>query len=124
MTLTSFTDIEDWKQARMLVTDIYRTCNTSVAKHDYGFRDQIQRAAISIMSNIAEGFDSNSPSSFVNFLNYSFRSASEVQSLLYVAFDIGYIDKHSFDSLMTQATSVKKLVGGFIRYLKTNKTKK
>jgi four helix bundle protein len=118
MVIRDFTEIEAWKQARILVSDVYRICNETKLSRDYGLRDQIQRAAVSIMSNIAEGFDSNSTSSFVNFLSYSFRSASEVQSLLFVALDVEYIDK-----LMEQTTSVKKMIGGFIRYLKSKPTK-
>ncbi|MDD4035555.1 MAG: four helix bundle protein [Candidatus Cloacimonadaceae bacterium] len=123
MVIRDFTEIEAWKQARILVSDVYRICNETKLSRDYGLRDQIQRAAVSIMSNIAEGFDSNSTSSFVNFLSYSFRSASEVQSLLFVALDVEYIDSDVFDKLMEQTTSVKKMIGGFIRYLKSKPTK-
>ncbi len=118
MKIESFTDIEAWKQARLLVTEVYRLCNDSKVKHDYGYRDQIQRAAISIMSNIAEGFDSDSDKQFIQFLYYSLRSASEVESLLYVAFDVKYIDQSTFLKLTSQIASIKKLLNGFIRYLK------
>ena len=77
MKIETFTDIEAWKKARLLVSEIYAICQSQSIKHDYGFRDQIQRASVSIMSNIAEGFDSGSPSTFILFLNYSYRSASE-----------------------------------------------
>ncbi len=119
MKIGNLTEIEAWKKARMLVADIYKLCGTQAVKHDYGFKDQIQRAAVSIMSNIAEGFDSGSASSFIQFLNYSYRSASEVESLIYVALDIKYIDKSAFDELMSQTAQTKKLIGGFIRYLKS-----
>jgi four helix bundle protein len=123
MKIETFTDIEAWKKARLLVSEIYTICRSQSIKYDYGYRDQIQRAAVSIMSNIAEGFDSGSPSSFILFLNYSYRSASEVQSLLYVALDVKYIDELTFNKLMSQASLTKKLIGGFIRYLKSTKTK-
>ncbi len=72
------------------------------------------------MSNIAEGFDSGSNKMFTNFLNYSYRSASEVESLLYVANDLKYINKEEFDNLTEQVSKIKKLTGGFIKYLKNN----
>ncbi len=118
MKIESFTDIEAWKQARLLVSDIYRICSDTCVKHDFGFRDQIQRAAVSIMSNIAEGFDSDSDKQFIQFLYYSLRSTSEVESLLYVALDVKYIDQATFKKLTSQAVSIKKLLSGFIRYLK------
>ena len=123
MTINSFTEIEAWKNARKLVANVYAMCNTQIVKRDYGFRDQIQRAAVSIMSNIAEGFDSGSENSFVQFLNYAYRSASEVESLLYVALDIKYIDETSFNDLMSQAALTKRMIGGFIRYLKSKSNK-
>lgn len=123
MKIENFTEIEAWKKARLLVSEIYTISKSQAVKYDYGYRDQIQRAAVSIMSNIAEGFDSGSPSSFILFLNYSYRSASEVQSLLYVALDVKYIDEPTFNRLMSQTSLTKKLIGGFIRYLKSTKTK-
>jgi len=106
-------------KAPILVADMYKICGTHDLKHDYGFKDQIQRAAVPIMSNIAEGFDSGSPSSFIQFLNYSCRSASELESLLYVTLNINYIDKTAFDNLMSQTALTKKMIGGFICYLKS-----
>lgn len=117
MRLDSFTDIEAWKKARTLVSQIYEICRTQEIKHDYGFKDQIQRAGVSIMANIAEGFDGGSTNSFKLFLTYAYRSASEVESLLYVALDIKYIDDATFQKLVTQTQETKKLIGGFIRYL-------
>ena len=87
---------------------------------DFGFRYQIQRASVSIMSNIAEGFDSGSSKSFIQFLTYSYRSASEVESLLFVAVDIHYIDINQHNELISQLNNIKKLIGGFIRYLKNS----
>ena len=123
MSLNSFTDIQAWKKARMLVKQVYEMCATQKIKHDYGFKDQIQRAAVSIMSNIAEGFDAGSNNSFIQFLNYAYRSASEVESLLYVAYDINYIDEPMFESLRSKTHETKLLIGGFIRYLKADKRK-
>ena len=118
MKIDSFTDIEAWKQARLFVVNVYNIFSQGNPQKDFGFRDQIQRASVSIMSNIAEGFDSGSKKSFIQFLTYSYRSASEVESLLFVALDINYIDVNQHNELMSQLNSIKKLIGGFIRYLK------
>ena len=120
MKIENFTDIEAWKQARIFVADVYHIFSEGNSQKDFGFRDQIQRAAVSIMSNIAEGFDSGSSKSFIQFLTYSYRSASEVASLLFVALDIHYIDVNQHNELMSQLNSIKKLIGGFIRYLKNS----
>ena len=87
MKIESFTDIEAWKQARIFVADVYHILSEGNSQKDFGFKDQIQRASVSIMSNLAEGFDSGSKKSFLQFLSYSYRSASEVESLLYVALE-------------------------------------
>ncbi|MFZ6033703.1 MAG: four helix bundle protein [Melioribacter sp.] len=119
MKIESFTDIESWKLARELVKDVYTVTKNNKFAKDYRLKDQIQRAVVSIMSNIAEGFDSNSNKTFINFMNYSYRSASEVESLLYVALDLEYITKTEFDELKEKVSTTKKLIGGFIKYLKS-----
>ena len=120
MKIDNFTDIEAWKQARLFVENIYHIFSEGNSQRDFGFRDQIQRASVSIMSNIAEGFDSGSKKSFIQFLSYSYRSASEVESLLFVALDIHYIDVKQHNELMSNLNSIKKLIGGFIRHLKNS----
>ncbi|HEX2867372.1 MAG TPA: four helix bundle protein [Ignavibacteriales bacterium] len=120
MKIEKFEDIESWKAARELTHKVYNLCNNGRFSRDYGLRDQIQRASVSIMANIAEGFDSKSNKSFLNFLNYSFRSASEVQSLLYVAMDQNYITMEEFDCIYRETIRIKSLLMGLSRYL--NKT--
>lgn len=121
MKIENFTDIEAWKQARLFVENIYHIFSEGNSQRDFGFKDQIQRASVSIMSNIAEGFDSGSKKSFIQFLSYSYRSASEVESLLYVALDIHYIDVKQHNELMLKLNSIKRLIGDFIHYLKNSK---
>jgi len=87
----------------------------------FWIRDQTQRAAVSIMANIAEGFDSRSDKAFINFLNYAYRSATEVQSLLYVASDQKYISDAEFDNIYSEIKKIHGLIGGLIKYLKTSK---
>lgn len=117
--ITRFEDIDAWKAARELTSQIYAvTCEGTFAK-DYGLKDQIQRAATSIMANVAEGFDGGSDREFIRFLGYARRSATEVQSHLYVALDQHYIDEREFLALYEKTGAVKSLISGFIRYLRT-----
>lgn len=119
MKIESFEDIESCKKARELTSKIYSLTTNGRFSKDYGLRDQIQRASVSIMANIAEGFDSGTKKNFIVFLNYAYRSASEVQSLLYVAVDCKYIAEQEFQTTLLQLQSIKSLIGGFIKYLKT-----
>ena len=121
MKIEKFEDIKSWQKARELVKLVYSLTREENFRSDFSLRDQIQRASVSVMSNIAEGFDSGTQKSFINFLNYSYRSTSEVQSLLYVAIDLNYVSKVSFDNLYNRSSEIKKLIGGFIQYLKTTK---
>jgi four helix bundle protein len=120
MTIKSFEDIEAWKKARELTKKIYRVTSLEKFSKDWELRDQIRRAVISVMSNIAEGFDSSSKIEFARFLNISRRSASEVQSQLYVALDLGYIEKKDFDSFYKDSEEIRKMLTGFVKYLKTS----
>ena len=121
MKIKKFEDIESWKRSRGFVNLVYKITIEYPFNKDFGLRDQIQRASVSIMSNIAEGFDSGSDKSFINFLNYSYRSASEVQSLLYVVLDQDLITKSKFESLYEKSKDIKNLIGGLIQYLKKKK---
>ncbi len=120
MIIEKFEDIEAWKEARLLVKEIYQQVRSI---KDYGFRDQIQRAAISVMSNIAEGFDRGSNKEFIQFLIIARGSVSEVKSLSYAALDIGYIDDETFNKISERCLKLTSLINGFIRYLK-NSTRK
>jgi len=114
-----FEDIEAWKSARELVRALYHTAaNRPALTRDFALWDQLKRAGISIMANIAEGFDARSRQEFLRFLGYAYRSATEVQSHLYVALDQEHMTRDEFEGLYAQAVAVKKLVSGFIRYLK------
>jgi len=119
MAIERFEDIEAWKVARELTQQIYSATAQGEFTHDYGLRDQIQRAAVSIMANISEGFDSQSNRAFVQFLGYALRSATEVQSHLYVALDQEYISQDVFDDLYQGAVKAKSIIHGFMRYLRS-----
>lgn len=114
-----FEEIEAWKEARKLTREVYRATRQGGFRRDFGLRDQVQRASISIMANIAEGFDAGSNREFLKFLGYALRSASEVQSHLYVALDQEYIGQQPFESLFEITVRVKNLISGFIRYLRS-----
>ena len=106
-----FEDIKAWQEARILTRQVYQLSDKGVLAKDYGLRDQIRRASVSSMANIAEGFDCQSKKEFARFLEISRRSTVEVQSLLYTALDVGYIDDKIFNSFYEQATKTKRLTG-------------
>ena len=118
MKIERFEEIDAWKEARTLTKMIYSMTGVGRFSRDFGLRDQVQRASVSVMSNIAEGFDAGSDKAFMNFLNYAYRSATEVQSLLYVALDAHYVTQTDFQQNFDQASKTKRLIGGLIRYLR------
>jgi four helix bundle protein len=91
-----FEDLDCWKEARDLVRQVYSLSAVQLMSKDYGLKDQMRRAAVSVMANIAEGFSTRSNQEFIRFLDFSTRSAVEVQSQLYVAHDLHYIDQKRF----------------------------
>lgn len=115
-----FEDIGAWKTARVLVQHIYEGTTRGAFARDFGLRDQIQRAAVSIMSNIAEGFERGSSREFRQFLYVAKASAAEVRSLLYVAHDLDYFDDATHDFLQDQVLKASAQIAGFIRYLSNN----
>ena len=116
--VSRFEDIHGWQEARKLAKMIYGLTNSNAFSKDFGLRDQIQRAAVSAMANIAEGFDCDSNVEFARFLGIARRSAVEVQSLLYAALDVGYISDAIFQEHYDQAQKTKALIGGFKHSLK------
>jgi four helix bundle protein len=118
MKIKKFEDIESWKKARKLTNEIYRTTATGKFIRDFGLKDQIRRAAVSILSNIAEGFERGGDKEFSQFLGIAKGSCGEVRAQLYVALDQGYLSQEIFESLAAQAIEVSQLLSGFIRYLK------
>jgi len=121
MKIERFEDIKAWQEGRILTNMVFRITSVHNLVKSYRLRDQIEGASISVMGNIAEGFDSQSDLEFIRFLRYSRRSASEVQSHLYVALDQEYITKEQFNEIYEKAVAVKNLISGFIRYLKGDK---
>ena len=107
-----FEDIIAWQKARELTRRIYEiTCNGTFAR-DFGLIDQIRRSAVSIMANIAEGFERGRRGEFHQYLSIAKASCAELRSHLYVAFDVGHLDKKTFEELMPLAEEVGRITGG------------
>jgi len=124
MKIKRFEDLECWKEARNLVKMVYKITKIEPFSRDYRLRDQITGAGISIMNNIAEGFDSQSNNEFVRFLRISRRSISEVENCLYVAIDQDYIANNEFEKIYQQSEKTRKIVDGFLRYLLSQRAKR
>ena len=119
-TVEKFEALEVWQKARALANEIYRISSAGRFSKDFVLRDQIRRAAISISSNIAEGFERGGNQEFLQFLSIAKGSAGEVRSHLQLALDQGYFDKAMFDRLRDSAVDVSGKLGGLISYLKTS----
>ena len=117
-TFKRFEDILAWQKARKVTTAIYKATSESRFSKDFGLRDQIQRASVSIMANIAEGFGRHSDKEFANFLSMSHASVSEVQSHLYVALDLNYISESSFDGLYNLLDEISRMTLMLARHLR------
>ncbi|MCX8103783.1 MAG: four helix bundle protein [Candidatus Bipolaricaulota bacterium] len=112
-----FEDIQAWQKARELVQAIYAATKQAPFSKDFGLRDQIRRAGVSIMLNIAEGFARRTDREFAQFLVQAHGSAAEIQAALYVALDQGYITQEQFRNLYEQAGAISKMLLTFTQYL-------
>lgn len=113
-----FEDIQAWQKAYDVTLRIYRLTEKEQFSKDFGLRDQIRRASVSVMANIAEGHGRRSNSEFANFLNLARGSAHEVQSHLHVAVGLGYLEKSEFDDLYQLISEVSKMTLSLARYLR------
>lgn len=117
-TIERFEDIEAWKKARTLVGHIYKVTNDGKFTKDFELRNQIRRASISIMLNIAEGFARRTDKEFAQFLFVAHGSIAEIQSALYVAMDQNYVSREQFRVLYDQCNEISKMISGLIKYLR------
>ena len=116
-----FEDIEAWKRARVLTRRLYQKTNTGEFARDFGLRDQIRRAGVSIMSNIAEGFERGAgDKEFARFLSIAKGSAGEVRAQLYAALDVCYLTQTEFDELTQLAIEISRLLSAFMQYLSSS----
>jgi four helix bundle protein len=107
-----FEDFIAWQKARKLTARIYKATREEEFARDFGLKDQIRRAAVSAMSNIAEGFERGRPSEFHQFLSVAKGSCAEVRSQLYVSLDVGYLNDQTFEELLAMAEEVGQIIGG------------
>lgn len=114
-TIQKFEDLICWQKSRLLTKEIYKALKDC---KDFGFKDQIQRAAVSIMSNIAEGFERGTQQEFVNYLYIAKGSAGEVRAQLYVALDVGYLNIEMFKYLNNLAQECSRLIQSFAQKVK------
>ena len=117
MKIKRFEDIIAWQKAREQVEKIYRLTGADKFNRDFGLKDQIRRAAISVMSNIAEGYARQTDKEFVQFLYIARGSAFEIQSQLYVALDLRYIVEEEFEKTYEAFSEISRLIMGLIKYL-------
>jgi four helix bundle protein len=118
-----FEDIEAWKKARELTKIIYEVTAQGKLGADFSLRDQLRRASVSIMANIAEGFEREGNKEFRQFLAMAKGSVGEVKALLYVALDAGLTSMEQFQRISALADEASRLLAGFLRYLKTSDKK-
>ncbi|MCP9496059.1 MAG: four helix bundle protein [Pyrinomonadaceae bacterium MAG19_C2-C3] len=107
-----FEDFIAWQKARVLAAEIYKVTDEGKFAKDFGLRDQIRRAVVSVMSNIAEGFERGRATEFHQFLSIAKASCAELRSQLYIALDAGHLTQQAFDKLMRQAVEVGQIIGG------------
>ncbi|HKB88967.1 MAG TPA: four helix bundle protein [Opitutaceae bacterium] len=115
-----FEDIEVWQLAKDVALDVYGLVKRSPLNRDFSFRDQFQRAAISIMSNIAEGLERSGTREFIHFLYIAKGSAAEVRSLVKIGGELGYLQSEEKGRLLSKLTSVSRQLAGFIKYLEND----
>lgn len=116
MKISRFEDILSWQKARELTVEIYQSLK---ANKDYSFRDQIQRASVSIMNNIAEGYERHTNKDFMNFLYIAKGSCGEVRSMLVLGKELGYFKQKQYDLYYNMTIEISKLLSGFITSLRT-----
>lgn len=118
--IRNFEEIEAWQLARELTKAVYAIAKTPAFAHDFDLRDQIRKASVSIMANIAEGFERDGNKEFIQFLSQAKGSSGEVRSHLYVAWDARYIDQLTFDTLSNLTVRIGKALACFIKHLRTS----
>ncbi|MGD9630984.1 MAG: four helix bundle protein [Pyrinomonadaceae bacterium] len=121
--LEEFEDIESWKKAYAVTVQIYKLTEAGEFSRDFGLRDQIRRASVSIMANIAEGYGRKSNTEFANFLNIARGSSHEAQSHLHIALGLGYLKREDFDELYNSLAEISRLTLGLAKYLRGHQKK-
>jgi four helix bundle protein len=118
-----FEDLIAWQKARVLTRRIYETTGGKAFREDLSLRRQLRRAAVSVMSNIAEGFERGSRTEFHRFLSIAKSSCAELRSALYVCLDVGFISQTTFDTVAREAQEVGRIIGGLRKSVGKNREK-
>ena len=116
-TIIRFEDIEAWQTARELTRAVYRLSQNEMFSRDFGLRDQMRRAAVSVMSNIAEGFESRTQGLFKDYLGRAKASSGELRSQSYIAKDVGYLSEDEFKQLFDLCDKCSRQIFRFMQYL-------
>ncbi len=124
MAAKQFEHLEVWQEARRLTQAIYKVTRTEKFSKDFSLRDQIQRAAVSVMSNIAEGFERGGNQEFIQFLYVAKASCGEVRSQIYVALDQGYMGKPESEESIVAFRRLSGMIGNLINYLKAQRNER
>lgn len=119
-TITRVEEIEAWQTARELAKMIYSINEEGKIARDFGLKEQLRRASVSVMSNVAEGFESKTQALFIRYLGIAKASAGEVRSQLYVARDVGYLTEQQFSNLFQMAEKASRQLSRFISYLEAH----
>ena len=122
--IKNFEELEVWKLSMELCTEVYRLTNTDLFSKDFGLKDQIRRSAVSVPSNISEGYERDAKKQFLYFLAISKGSCGELRTQLRIAFNLSYINENDFNILNEVAIQTSKQLSGFIKYLKSFNEKK
>lgn len=118
-TIQRFEEIEAWQTARELTRFVYQLSNRDAFARDFGLKDQMRRAAVSVLSNIAEGHEGRTPSLFIEFLGRAKGSCGEVRAQSYVALDAGYVSHEEFNRLHDMSDKCIRQIANFIAYLES-----
>jgi four helix bundle protein len=113
-----FENLDVWTRSRRLVKAVYRCSNQDGFSRDFALKDQMRRAAISVLSNIAEGYERDGNAEFLQFLSISKGSCGELRAPLYVAFDLEYVSVEQFEWLINEATEVSRMLSGLMKHLR------
>ena len=117
-TIERFEELEVWKAGMELCAEVYKTTNTELFAKDFGLKDQIRRASVSVPSNISEGYERDSKKQFLYFLVIAKGSCGEVRTQLKIAQMLGYINEDNYEIINNKALTTIKQLAGFIKYLK------
>jgi len=123
MNIEKFEDIKSWQKARMVTNLIYDLSDEGEFANDYALKSQIRKSCLSIMSNIAEGFERQGNREFINFLSIAKGSSAEARSQSYLAMDRDYISERNFELIQSELKEVGRLIGGFMNYLRSSDVK-